>query len=132
MIVKAFEVRDSMTFIPVIAIKMIPTQQGGRFEQERYLLARSGYGKDPRANPLVMVCRMDANGGANQSAYDPHSWDNRTMTEAHRFIRKHFDEMFSGDVVDVQFILGEAQSPKLSEREMRDITQPKPPSHDNN
>jgi hypothetical protein len=117
MIVKAFEVRDKGTFIPVIAVKMIPTQQGGRFEQERYLLSRAGYGKDPRANPIVVVCRMEAAGVDRNATYDPYSWGNRTMQTAHLHIQKHFDDMFSGDVIDVQFILGEAQEPKLSERD---------------
>jgi len=119
MIVKALEVRDAGTFIPVIAIKMIPTQQGGRFEQERYLLARSGYGRDPRTNVCVMLCRMQASGVDRNATYDPYAWGGdgtRTMHLAHLYILEHFDELFSGDVVDVEFIRGETQQPKLSER----------------
>jgi len=127
MIVKAFEVRDAGTFIPVMAIKMIPTQQGGRFEQERYLLARAGYGPDPRADPCVVLCRMECAGVDRNATYDPYSWGYswggvaRTYQVAHEYILKHFDDLFSGDVIDVQFILGEAQEPKLSEREMAQI-----------
>jgi hypothetical protein len=118
MIVKAFEVRDVGTFIPVIAIKMIPSQEGegGRFDQERYLLARAGYGPDPRADPCVVLCRMEASGVDRNATYDPYSWGNRTMTTAHVHILEHFDEMFSGDVVDVEFIVGITKKPKLSER----------------
>jgi hypothetical protein len=118
-IVKAFEVRDTGTFIPVIAIKMIPTQQGGRFEQERYLLARAGYGPDPRETPCIILCRMSASGVDHNATYDPYAWGGagtRTMQIAHLHILEHFDEMFSGDVVDVEFIRGETQEPKLSER----------------
>jgi len=38
-IIKAVEIRDTGTFIPAIAIKVVPTNEG-----QRYLLLRSGYG----------------------------------------------------------------------------------------
>jgi len=98
---------------------MIPSQEGGeggRFDQERYLLARSGYGQDPRANVCIVLCRMEASGVDRNATYDPYSWGNRTMTTAHLHILEHFDEMFSGDVVDVEFIVGITKKPKLSER----------------
>ncbi len=127
MIVKAFEIRDARTFIPVIAIKMVPTQQSPFLEeQERYLLARAGYGIDPSKNPLVVVCRMEAAGIDRNATYDPYSWGNRTMNIAHLHIEQHIDVLSSGDVIDVEFVLGEKPWPKISER-MRDITQPKPP-----
>ena len=34
---------------------------------------------------------------------------------AHHYIQEHFDELHDGDVVDVEFILGETKAPKVSE-----------------
>jgi len=41
-IIKAVEIRDTGAFIPAIAIKVVPANEG-----QRYLLLRSGYGFDP-------------------------------------------------------------------------------------
>lgn len=38
------------------------------------------------------------------------------MPIAHCWIIRHFAELRDGDVVDVQFILGESAQPKVSER----------------
>lgn len=110
----ALEVRDAGTFIPVMAIQMMPSEVD--YEAERYLLRRAGFGFD---YPLVVVCRMECHGSVPSAAYDPHDWScgSRTLPEAHRWIAEHFDELKSGDVVDVQFIIGETKSPKKSERE---------------
>lgn len=122
MIVKAFEVRDSMTFIPVIAIKMSPeSEYNGRdlfdeLESERYLLRRSGF-NIPFSH--VILCRMDALGQKYAASYDPYGWGglgNRTLHHAHLYINDNFDELKSGDVIDVEYILNETNKPKKSER----------------
>jgi len=117
MIVKALEIRDAATFIPVIAIKMVPDYVF-RFDEtnpERYLLRRSGYNFD---DPSVVLCRMNCSGVDRNATYDPYAWGNqtRTMPVAHDYITKNFDNLNSGDVVDVEFILGETKQPKQSER----------------
>lgn len=114
MITKALEIRDRGTFIPVIAIKMVP-DDGMDHEPERYLLRRSGYGFD---DPCVVLCRMECSGVDRNATYDPYSWGGgaRTYQVAHQYIIGHFDELESGDVVDVEFILGETSKPKISER----------------
>lgn len=105
---KSFEVRDKGTFIPIIAIQMVPDH-----EKQRYLLRRSGYGFE---YPCVMVCRMSACGGAHEASYDQYAWGNcRTMTTAHDYIIQHFDELDDGAVIDVEHILGETQTAKVSE-----------------
>ena len=38
------------------------------------------------------------------------------MPVAHNYIIEHWHELKDGDVVDVQFILGETKAPKVSER----------------
>jgi hypothetical protein len=48
--------------------------------------------------------------------YDPYTWDNRTMKVAHLFISANYADLLDGQVVDVEFILGESKKPKLSER----------------
>src|SRR4030095_7029110 len=111
MIVKAFEIRDRHTFIQTPAVTMVPT--GEEYEEERYLLARAGYTLEPAC---VMLCRMDAYGANRNASYDPYAWADRTLTVAHQHITKEFDNLKSGDVIDVEFILGETTTPKLSER----------------
>lgn len=106
----ALEVRDKATFIPVIATKMAPQDEG-----EEYLLRRAGFGF---LAPLVVLCRMECSTAIPSAAYDPYDWTGaRTLLEAHRWIAEHFDELNSGDVVDVQFILGETKTAKKSERQ---------------
>lgn len=110
MICKTFEVRDVGTFIPVLAIKLAPN-----CEEDRYLLSRSGYGKTPnRQAEYVLLCTI--NGGQGDCTSDPYNWPNTTMQNAHDQITKHFDEWFSGYVVDVEFLLGKTTTPKRSER----------------
>lgn len=117
MITKAFEIRDRSTFVPVIAVKMVPYSEvaGEGGDSERYLLRRSGYTFD---HPCVMLVRMDANGSLRCASYDPYGWsaNDRTFCVAHDHITKHFDELDNGAVIDVEFILGETTEPKQSER----------------
>lgn len=103
---KLFEVRDRATFIPVFAILMEPTNN-----YQGYLLRRSGYG--PGIN-LVMVGRC----GSGPAHYDPYRQENgaRTMRVAHQYIMENFHELNDGDVIDVEFILGESKEKKISER----------------
>jgi hypothetical protein len=98
------EVRDRMTFIPVVAINTEPSCEG-----QRYLLRRSGYAHD--GSTIVLVNLNDA-----RAQNDAYSWTgSRTMTDAHLFIEANFDSLKDGDVIDVEFILGETSEPKQSE-----------------
>lgn len=100
---KMLEVRDRSTFIPVVAVLMDPTGGSG---MEDYLMRRAGYHR-----PMVLLTR--AVGG--QAYYDPHDWANRTMETAHQYIAENWAKLASGEVVDVEYILGEAEAPKASE-----------------
>lgn len=120
MIAKALELRDEGTFIPLLAINMNPgpvvydtAAPVGLLSAQRYLLRRCGYPCDGRPN--VIITRLDGNG---QATNDPHGWkgDTRTFPVAHNYIIEHWSELKDGDVVDVQFILGETKAPKVSER----------------
>jgi hypothetical protein len=110
MIAKAFEVRDKCTFMPVVAVKCEPEN-----ESERFMLARTGYGREIADQcGYILLAKLD--GGESVMDCDPHSWNGcRTMQTAHQYIIEHFDELEAGAVIDVQFILGETDSPKLSE-----------------
>ena len=105
--VKCLEIRDDGTFIPVICIRPVPDN-----EEQRYLLRRDGYAGSERERCIILI---DAQ--CRGCAYDAYDWPNRTKRHAHNYIAENWHTLKDGDVVDVQFILGETQTPKLSERE---------------
>lgn len=105
MITKLIEIRDSGTNIQALAIKMCADT-----ESERPFLARNGF-KDSKLVYLLKIATQEAH-------YDPFGWrsrDPRTMFNAHRYIQDHFDELPACGVVDVEYILGESDKPKMSE-----------------
>jgi hypothetical protein len=107
--VKCLEVRDTGTFIPVICIRPVPTS-----EAQRYLLCRDGYSGEITERCVIMI---DAQ--CYGCAYDPYDWPegSRTKRFAHDYIIKNWHTLCDGDVIDVEFILGETAAPKRSERE---------------
>lgn len=107
---KLFEVRDSNTYIPVLAVRL-----DSESEAERYMLGRSGYGITFEEQARYVLFMRIA-GGTDEYSCDPYTWSDRTMTTAHKYAVEHFDELKSGDVIDVEFILGETTKPKPSDR----------------
>jgi hypothetical protein len=111
MIAKTFEIRDRMTFIPALAVKIPPG-----CEADHYLLARAGFGEYDRGVRVVLL-KLVRNGSGCATS-DPYSWpDHRTMACAHDYITEEFDALESGTVIDVEYILGETSEPKRSESE---------------
>ena len=106
--VKCLEIRDANTFIPVICIRPVPTNEG-----QRYLLRRDGYRGDDTERCIIMI-----NAQCRGVAYDPYDWtsDPRTKRIAHIHIELHWNDLKDGDVIDVECILGESTKWKLSER----------------
>lgn len=107
---KTIEVRDAATFIPALAVKFSPTNL-----DDRYLLARAGYGThQAEQEKYILFGRLD---GHSSLMYSPNQWggDTRTMPTVHLHLIDHWDEIESGDVIDVQFLLGETDEPKISE-----------------
>lgn len=107
---KVLEVRDSMTCIPVLAIRMRAQSR----VQAYYIHERGGYPRDGSAIVVMMLSDQRA-------TVDPYEWPslrlgNRTMPNAHDYIYNNFDKLQDGDVVDVRVILGEATEPAISER----------------
>jgi hypothetical protein len=106
--VKMLEIRDSATFIPVLCIRPVPDN-----EAQRYLLRRDGY-SGSETERCIIVVKAQCRG----CSYDPYDWpDSRTMQNAHYYIEHNWSELRDGDVVDVEFILGERTEKKRSERE---------------
>lgn len=105
---KCFEIRDAGTFIPVICIWPVPDN-----EEQRYLLRRDGYRGDPSENCVIYIDAQCRN-----VAYDPYDWpaNSRTHRVAHHYIRQNWHTLVDGDVIDVEFILGESSTRKQSER----------------
>lgn len=106
--IKCLEIRDAGTFIPVICIRPVPDN-----EAQRYLLRRDGYRGDDSEQCIIMI---DAQ--CRGVAYDAYDWtrDARTKKNAHLYIADNWHTLNDGDVIDVQFILGETTEAKISER----------------
>lgn len=113
------EIRDKHTFIPVLAVRMGPEtheEPNDHWQEEEYLMRRAGY--NLREDPFsVIVCKLEASGCDRNATYDPFSWGPaRTMQVAHSWIVQNWEGLRSGDVIDVEFILGETTTRKQSER----------------
>ena len=103
--VKLLEVRDIGTCVPLLVVRM-----GSVDETEQRLLWRVGYpSREPHG---VMITALT---GERKASADPYFWRDRTFAVAHQYIIEKWDDLTSGDVVDVEFILGESAAPKASE-----------------
>ena len=101
MVNKLIEIRDVSTFIPALAIRVSG--------EDGYLMRRAGFGA-----PMVYLVAL----ATQRCAYEPYGWGSkaRTFSVAHQYIESHWDDLSTGDVVDVEYILGETTTPKQSER----------------
>jgi len=94
MITKTLAIVDEGTFIPVMATKMTPANSA-----EHRLLDRAGYG-----SPYNLVRLEDLRKG--YGTYNAFDWgESRTWHLAHLYIIKNFDNLVSGDHVDVMEII---------------------------
>lgn len=104
---KLLELRDRATMVPVVCVKV-----AARSEAERFLLRHSGYGL-----PSDLILMGGLAGGKDTLTCDPYDWGgNGTRTTAHVYIAAHWDELESGQVICTEFIRGERETPKVSER----------------
>lgn len=104
---KLFELRDRGTFIPVMALRL-----GSDNEGERYLLSRAGYGKDNRTQQTyVLFGRI----GPEPVRLEYSHYGSRTFSTAYKYVQENWEELKSGQVIDVEFIKGETEAPKESE-----------------
>jgi len=92
---KLFEVKDGLTFITVLAVRMLK----GQNYQENHLLSKAEC-----QDGIVMMTRIGR--GLNDEAhYDPCTWSDRNVAKAHKYIATHWSSLASGDMIDVEFIL---------------------------
>ncbi len=101
---KLFEVRDAGTRIVCIGTLMRSDEY-----PDKNMLVASGF--DPATNLVLFTSLM----GKRTATYDPYSWGDRTFKTAHMYVAHNWDTLASGDLVDVQYILGERDTPKESE-----------------
>lgn len=115
---KLFELRDRATFIPIFAFRCRPGREATRPTlAERYLLRRAGFDPDDQ-DDHVIIGRLECDSpNISQCTYDVHAHNSaaRTFLQAHHYIEAHWDELESGAVIDVEFILGETKEAKQSE-----------------
>jgi len=112
---KLLEIRDSGTFMPFLAIKLSYEN-----EEERWLLRRAGFspngisGYEHDSEKYILFHPLCT----DQINYDVYSWNRgaRTVPLAHIYVIDHWNELKSGDVIDVEFNLGETKEKKISER----------------
>lgn len=107
MTIKMIEIRDSGTTIAAMAIKMALADV-----TEFRFLRHCGYPSDGSGVVLMKL-------SGQRATSNPYQWPDfgggRTMTMAHDYIIRHFDQLESGAVVDVQVLLGETVTPKAAE-----------------
>lgn len=102
---RVLEIRDKGTKINVLCSKPGGLSNG---LAERTMAAINGYSL---GNPVVIVTKLSN----TQTLNDAFDWNDRTMFTAHKYIEENFDKLNDGDVVDVEFILGETTKPKEPE-----------------
>jgi hypothetical protein len=98
---KLLEIRDAGTLIPALAIKISGA--------DGYLARRAGFNA-----PMIYLVHLTS----EKACYDPYSWPSgagRTMQVAHLAIENNWESLRDHDVVDVEFILGLRDAPKVSE-----------------
>lgn len=97
---KLFEICDRGTCIAALAIQVSGADGA--------LMQRAGFN-----SPMVYLIML----ATEQAHYDPWAWRNRTMGTAHRYIAESFADLVDGQVVDVEYLLGETPEPKRPEGE---------------
>lgn len=106
---KFFEVRDKATTASVMCIQMdlmkVLYTQG---ERSVRIASRAGYA----FNPTCILFHPMAH---DKIKYDPCEWGDRTYQVAHDYIIKNWETLESGDIVDVEYILGERDKPKTTD-----------------
>ena len=105
--VKLFEVRDRGTCMPSLAIRTSPANPS-----EHWMLGMMGYGTDAvdQARHVLFAPLFDYS-----LRYDPADWCDRTRSTVHRYLIDHWDLLTTGQVIDVRTILGETDTPAISD-----------------
>lgn len=115
---KIFEILDRATCMTMIATKLEASvvidssEDTMQFVREMQLLNHVGLGAS--GSYKLLVSTIDS--GYAHSEIDPYGWeDSRTRITAHKYIEENWSFLKTGDVLDVEFILGEIPEPHVSE-----------------
>jgi hypothetical protein len=96
---KYFQIRDCGTNIPVIAVQL----------EDSPVLRRAGFSSQVYKHVIVTAL-------ASLKTYHAQSFiEGRTMRVAADHIVDNWDDLICGQVIDVEFILGESDAPKTFE-----------------
>jgi hypothetical protein len=99
---KIFELRAEATLKVILAIKLSSINN-----KEKALLAHSGFGNSNLEVEKYFLCiAIDAGKDNDAATTDCYEHKYNEMVIAHKFINKHFDDLRTGDVIDVDFISG--------------------------
>lgn len=107
---KIVEIRDRATFIPALAMRMVPEN-----DLQKVLFQQIGYRSS--SNPCILLMSLEAPWHSARSSDEWQERSGRTMSVAHQWIEKHYDSIVDCQVVDVEYILGEVEHPCLSYRD---------------
>lgn len=77
---------------------------------ERWLFRKVGFQLEPK---LVIVSKLSS---LAQTFYCFSQQRSETLRAAHEYIQEHWEELASGQVIDVDFIQGRREQPRTSER----------------
>lgn len=111
---KFLEIRDEGTCIPVLCLEMCVGPHEGLerlFRVEECFLQHMGFEQEA-PHPILMIDVQ-----SKRCTYNPADWPKpkfppgRTLYRAHLYVTQHWDTLGSGDVVDVEHILGEVEAP---------------------
>lgn len=111
--IKIIEIRDRLTFIPAMAINLEPRRYDIKINETDiyYMKNRCGYACD--GNDIILMNLYQPH---NRCENNPYDWNDRTYSQAHKWITTNWYTIKDGDVIDVEFILGETSEKKISER----------------
>ncbi len=125
LIAKAIQIRDAGTHIPAVAMKFSPSTQ-----RDEAIVGRAGF---HNWQDYVLLMKLDP----MRAEYDPYEWGQgaRTMFVAHlavacnftqqscenlglvyaRMAECGFDQIVSGQVIDIEYLMGLRDEPKAFE-----------------
>lgn len=107
--IKLLEIRDRGTCIAAIAFKI----DSSKNESERFLMGKAGFGLSSYdQNQYIFLTALQCH---KPITTDPYEWGDRTYKAVHLHLIDSWDDITSGDVIDVEYILKESDVKKLSE-----------------
>jgi hypothetical protein len=103
---KLLEIRDRMTFVPALAVRV--RHEPGDGSRPNQLIARGGF---HHGEGIYLIRLADA-----RAQVDPYEWLNdRTHKAVHLHLIDHWSEVKDGELIDARVILGEETVPAETE-----------------